>query len=55
MNPAKLGKLGSRTQVTWVSWVLEFSEPSSKGFVALATISANPAKTWVFICINEPS
>ena len=23
MNPAKLGKLGFWTQVTWVSWVLE--------------------------------
>ena len=23
MNPAKLGKLGSWTQVNWVSWVLE--------------------------------
>ena len=33
MNPAKLGKLGSRTQ----------REPSSLGFVALALKPANPA------------
>ena len=35
MSPAKLGKLGSRTQ----------SEPSSLGFVALAMNPANAAKT----------
>ena len=34
MIPAKLGKLGSRTQLTWVILILEPSEPSSMGFVA---------------------
>ena len=34
MIPAKLGKLGSRTQLTWVILILEPSEPSSLGFVA---------------------
>ena len=48
MNPAKLCKLGSRTEVTWVNWVLEHSESSSMGCVALPTNIANPAKTWRF-------
>ena len=34
MNPA-----------SWVNWVPEPCEPSSLGFVALATNPANPAKT----------
>ena len=34
MIPAKLGKLGSRTQLTWVILILEPSEPSSMGYVA---------------------
>ena len=57
LNPAQLGKLGSRTQVTWFSCVLEPNEPSSKSFVALAMnpLAMNPAKTWIFICFNEPS
>ena len=54
MNPAKMGKLGSRTQVTWVSYVLEHSEPSSKGFVALATNPANSAKTWLLFVLMNP-
>ena len=29
MNPDKLGKPGFRAQITWVSWFLESSEPSS--------------------------
>ena len=45
LNPGNLGWLGSRTHVTWVSWVLARSEPSSKGFVALAMNPADPAKT----------
>ena len=35
MNPAKLGKLGSRTQLTWVTYSLGL-EPSQ-----------NPGLTWV--------
>ena len=30
MNPAKLGKLGSRTQLTWVTWLL--GSPRLAGF-----------------------
>ena len=41
--------------LNWCGWVLEPSELSSKGFVALVTNPANPAKTWLFICFNEPS
>ena len=49
-----MGTLGSRTQVTWVSYVLEPSETSSKGFVALATNPANPAKTWLLFVLMKP-
>ena len=45
MKPAELGKLGFYTQVTWISWVLEPSEPNSKDFAALTTNPVNPAKT----------
>ena len=51
MDPAKLDKLGSRTQLTWISWVLEPTEPSSMDFVALVTNPANPA-SFLFSLIN---
>ena len=45
MNTAKLSKLGSRIQLTWVRWVLlEPSKPRSVGFIALANNPENPAK-----------
>ena len=53
MNPATLGKLGSSTQLTWISWVLKANEPSSMSFVALVINPVDPAKTWLFICFNE--
>ena len=55
MNPDKLGKPGFRAQITWVSWFLESSEPSSMGFVPLETDPKNTARTWLFICFNEPN
>ena len=59
MNPAKVGKLGSGTQITWVNWVpepnqvLEPSEPSSKGFVALATNSQGKPKVKIASQLTE--
>ena len=47
--------VGSRTQITWFSWAVEPSEPNCKGFVALTTKTANLAKTWPFIYLNQPS
>ena len=53
MNPAKLGKLGFWTQVTWVSWVLEPSETSSKGFVALEQTQQTQLKPgFLFVLMN---
>ena len=55
MNPAKLGKPGSRTHITWVGWVQEPIEPSCVDLDALTKNPANPAKTWqLLICFNEP-
>ena len=45
--------MGSRRQVTWVSWVLEPIESSAKDFVDLKINPANPGKTWLFICFSE--
>ena len=52
MSPVNVGKLGSRTQLTWAGWVLELSESWDMGFVVLKTNPANPAKTWLFVLIN---
>ena len=56
MNPPKLGKLGSRTQVTWVSWVLETTvNPAIQVLLALATNPANLAKTGFLLFLKDPA